>query len=103
MLKVNKKAVQKIKVEHEDEGYSIFLQKQLTEDCTDSALTNLRKSIVGWSDVLDEESKPLPFNEENQKLVFEAILEDDEFFKKVCQEFSNDPVNLKNLKVGATV
>lgn len=52
-------------------------------------LYNIRASIIGWcEDFVDEDEKPLEFNEDNQIAIFEAIKDLEGMFEKLTTAFT---------------
>ena len=65
-------------------------------------MNRFRKSLVEWEDIEDENGKPYEFNEYNQKLIFEYVHGDAEFFKEIVADKKAGVINSKNSKAGVT-
>ena len=64
--------------------------RQITElmegTSTNQYYSKLRKALVSWTDIVDEAGKPLPFNEENQKVVFEHVQSITKLMEKIAAD-----------------
>lgn len=67
-------------------------------------MNRLRIALVSWTDIEDEEhpGEPLPFNELNQKLVFECVQSIPDLFKQITNDKYGSQLTVKNLKAGVT-
>ena len=60
-------------------------------------MTELRRSIIGWTGIIDADTgEELPVNEDNQKIVFEALFETDEQLIKDLIDFLDKESIVKN-------
>jgi len=59
----------------------------------------LERSLVGWSEIVGADDKPLEFNEQNRKHVINELCLDTEMAEKVKKAFGG---TLLNLVIGST-
>lgn len=72
---------EEVEISYTEEKTGIVKSKKISSKSYNAFLYNLRVAITGWSDeFLDEDGNKLEFNEENQKIIFDAIKDIGEFF-----------------------
>ena len=81
--------LKKVAINKEEEG-------QVKEEGSYNAfLYMLRKSLIGWEGIVDQNGVVVPFNENNQIAVFEEVQKEVSLIRKIIVAYSG--INEKNL------